>query len=64
MNGTFGLRGSSIYMNFMKVNIKGINIVRKRLSAGEEVIYIYAWKGGPRIYCGAAIRMRGARQSG
>src|SRR5690348_2731231 len=46
----FGAQRPLNYMNFMKINIKGINIVRKKLSTGDEIVYVYAWKGGPRIY--------------
>jgi len=33
----------------MRVKLKGLNKVRKVLADGEEVIYYYAWKGGPRL---------------
>ena len=33
----------------MRVNLKGIHAVRKKLAGGREVIYHYAWRGGPRI---------------
>jgi integrase len=29
---------------------KGLHRVRKRLAAGSEVFYYYAWRGGPRIH--------------
>jgi integrase len=34
----------------MRVEIKGINSVRKQLADGSWVTYWYAWKGGPRVY--------------
>lgn len=40
---TFGKRGE------MRIKIRGLNRVRKRLSDGVEVVYYYAWKGGPRL---------------
>lgn len=33
----------------MRVNMKGINSVRKKLSDGSVRVYYYAWKGGPRL---------------
>ncbi|MCA0921453.1 tyrosine-type recombinase/integrase [Pseudooceanicola nanhaiensis] len=33
----------------MRVNMKGINSVRKKLSDGTVRVYYYAWKGGPRL---------------
>jgi hypothetical protein len=33
----------------MRVRLKGINCVRKRLASGQEVVYWYAWKSGPRL---------------
>jgi integrase len=47
---SFGRRRSSSYIAFMKVNLKGINTTRKILADGTEIVYVYAWKGGPRIY--------------
>lgn len=35
----------------MRVQLKGLNSVRKRLSDGTTRTYWYAWKGGPKI-CG------------
>lgn len=31
------------------VRLKGLNRARKRLKDGREVVYWYAWKGGPRL---------------
>lgn len=31
------------------VRLKGLNRVRKRLKDGREVVYWYAWKGGPKL---------------
>jgi integrase len=31
------------------VRLRGLNQVRKRLKGGGEVVYWYAWKGGPRL---------------
>ncbi len=33
----------------MRVRLKGLNRVKTRLASGKEVIYYYAWKGGPRL---------------
>ncbi len=33
----------------MRVRLKGINRVKKRLANGSQVVYYYAWKGGPRL---------------
>lgn len=33
----------------MRIKLRGLNRVRKRLSDGAEVVYYYAWKGGPRL---------------
>ncbi len=33
----------------MRINLKGINRVRKTLADGSAVYYYYAWKGGPRL---------------
>jgi integrase len=33
----------------MRVNLKGINSVRKTLADGSRTEYWYAWKGGPRL---------------
>lgn len=33
----------------MLLKAKGINRVRKLLASGREVVYYYAWKGGPRL---------------
>ena len=33
----------------MRVRLKGINRVKKRLADGSQVVYYYAWKGGPRL---------------
>jgi Phage integrase family. len=33
----------------MRVELKGIHTVRKTLANGAEVIYHYAWRGGPRL---------------
>src|SRR5215475_1653034 len=33
----------------MRVRLKGINCIRKRLAGGQEVVYWYAWKSGPRL---------------
>jgi hypothetical protein len=33
----------------MRVNLKGINRVKKRLADGTFATYYYAWKGGPRL---------------
>jgi len=33
----------------MRVNMKGVNSVRKVLADGSVRIYYYAWKGGPRL---------------
>jgi len=33
----------------MRVNLKGINQIRKRLADGSDRTYYYAWKGGPRL---------------
>jgi integrase len=33
----------------VRVQLKGINTVRKRLADGRVVTYYYAWKGGPRL---------------
>lgn len=33
----------------MQVNLRGVNRVRVRARDGREVVYWYAWKGGPRL---------------
>ncbi|MBI2249212.1 MAG: tyrosine-type recombinase/integrase [Brevundimonas diminuta] len=33
----------------MRIKLKGLNSVRRRLAGGGEVVYYYAWKGGPRL---------------
>ncbi len=33
----------------MRVNLKGINSVRKRLADGTVKVYYFAWKSGPRL---------------
>lgn len=33
----------------MKVQLKGINSATKTLANGREVVYWYAWRGGPRL---------------
>lgn len=33
----------------MRVQLKGINRIRKRLADGTFITYFYAWKGGPRL---------------
>lgn len=33
----------------MKVDLVGIHRVRKKLASGEEAVYFYAWRGGPRM---------------
>lgn len=33
----------------MRVQLPGINTVKKKLASGERKTYYYAWKGGPRI---------------
>src|SRR4051794_14968230 len=33
----------------VRVNLKGINSVRKRLADGSRITYWYAWKGGPPL---------------
>lgn len=35
----------------VRVHLKGVNRAKMRLSDGREVVYYYAWKGGPRL-CG------------
>lgn len=32
-----------------RVLLKGLNRIKKRLKDGREVVYWYAWKGGPRL---------------
>lgn len=33
----------------MRIKLKGLNRVRKRKADGTEVVYYYAWKGGPPL---------------
>lgn len=33
----------------MRIKLKGLNSVRRRFAGGGEVVYYYAWKGGPRL---------------
>jgi integrase len=33
----------------MRVLLKGVHTVRKRLRSGEQAVYHYAWRGGPRL---------------
>jgi integrase len=33
----------------MRVELKGLHSVRRRLPSGGEVVYHYAWRGGPRL---------------
>lgn len=33
----------------MRVQLKGVNVVRKTLASGKRVAYYYAWKGGPKL---------------
>jgi integrase len=33
----------------MRVNLKGVHRVRRTLSNGQSTVYLYAWRGGPRL---------------
>jgi hypothetical protein len=33
----------------MRIHLKGIHKVKARLADGREVVYFYAWRGGPRL---------------
>jgi hypothetical protein len=33
----------------MRVQLKGVHLVRTRLADGKVAVYYYAWRGGPRL---------------
>lgn len=42
----------------MRIDLKRLNWTTKRLSGGRFVTYVYAWRGGPMIWCAEGTRVR------